>query len=422
MKIALLAHSEFHHHISPSLRYAEYLAGLLEHRGAKVDIFGFGCGRPGCCLAAVSELSAFFEKVDDYELVHSLGTLMPLAFVRQCSIPLAVSVYSSNCETSSALLMKHNGEASLFPAFAGAIEADVKTRAVINPGMKIEKIDSPTGKQDYALCLAGAGADIAVLKSVAASCINNRLSLKVVAAANIEDLLRSEGLDVVIPDPAHDYLAWLHDAAVFIPAGIPPADFVLGAIESIAYGTPVAAPDSSVARTTAGCLLSGYRTGAVESFDAVIAAALNFAPRECRDYAEREFVSFDPAPALIDNYSAIISCNKKEDHRPWGYYKVLADEHDHKVKRIVVYPGQRLSLQRHFRRKEHWYVAMGIAAVTLGEKEIHLTAGEAVDIPQHEWHRMRNPGSENLTFIEVQMGDYFGEDDIERAQDDYGRS
>jgi mannose-6-phosphate isomerase len=111
----------------------------------------------------------------------------------------------------------------------------------------------------------------------------------------------------------------------------------------------------------------------------------------------------------------------KEDHRPWGYYVVLADESDHKVKRIAVLPGKRLSLQRHQRRAEHWYVIQGAAVVTLDGRDIPVKAGEAVDIPRAAWHRIANPGSVEMAFIEVQTGDYFGEDDIERAQDDYGR-
>ncbi|MEE8584160.1 MAG: phosphomannose isomerase type II C-terminal cupin domain [Acidobacteriota bacterium] len=111
----------------------------------------------------------------------------------------------------------------------------------------------------------------------------------------------------------------------------------------------------------------------------------------------------------------------EEDHRPWGYYKVLADEADHKVKRIVVYPGQRLSLQRHRQRSEHWYVVSGQALVTLNDDSIPLSSGMAVDIPKGAWHRVQNSGSQDLVFIEVQTGEYFGEDDIERSEDDYGR-
>lgn len=111
----------------------------------------------------------------------------------------------------------------------------------------------------------------------------------------------------------------------------------------------------------------------------------------------------------------------EEDHRPWGYYQVLADEPDHKVKRIIVYPGKRLSLQKHRHREEHWYILSGQALVTRNQDLIPLIRGEAVDIPQGAIHRIENTGSENVTFIEVQSGEYFGEDDIERIEDDFGR-
>lgn len=82
----------------------------------------------------------------------------------------------------------------------------------------------------------------------------------------------------------------------------------------------------------------------------------------------------------------------EEDHRPWGYYRVLSDEATHKVKRIVVYGYKRLSLQRHQHRTEHWYVVEGMGLVTLDNEEIPLKAGQAVDIRQASWHRMTNPG------------------------------
>jgi len=111
----------------------------------------------------------------------------------------------------------------------------------------------------------------------------------------------------------------------------------------------------------------------------------------------------------------------EEDHRPWGYYQVLADEEDHKVKRIVVYPGKRLSLQRHRHRSEHWIVLRGSALVTRGDEKIPLEGGQSMFIPRGAVHRMENVGNDDLAFIEVQRGDYFGEDDIERLEDDFGR-
>ncbi|MBW2057484.1 MAG: phosphomannose isomerase type II C-terminal cupin domain [Deltaproteobacteria bacterium] len=110
-----------------------------------------------------------------------------------------------------------------------------------------------------------------------------------------------------------------------------------------------------------------------------------------------------------------------EERRPWGGFLVLEDRATHKVKRIWVDPGRRLSYQRHSRRSEHWIIIEGKAEVTLDGRQILLGPGESVDIPLKAAHRIRNAGETTLTFIEVQRGDYFGEDDIERLEDDYGR-
>lgn len=110
------------------------------------------------------------------------------------------------------------------------------------------------------------------------------------------------------------------------------------------------------------------------------------------------------------------------DERPWGSFTVLDEADSFKVKRIEVLPGKRLSYQKHFKRAEHWFVVEGRATVTLDGRELTLEAGEAVDIPVETAHRVENRGGERLVFIEVQRGTYFGEDDIVRLSDDYGRA
>ncbi len=106
---------------------------------------------------------------------------------------------------------------------------------------------------------------------------------------------------------------------------------------------------------------------------------------------------------------------------PWGMWEVLLDEPTYKVKRITVFPDRRLSYQKHFKRQEHWFIVSGEALVTLEGREILLKTGEAIDIPKEAAHRIANPGNVPLIFIEVQQGEYFGEDDIVRLQDDFGR-
>ncbi len=108
--------------------------------------------------------------------------------------------------------------------------------------------------------------------------------------------------------------------------------------------------------------------------------------------------------------------------RPWGFFEILAESDDFKVKRLVVNPGHRLSLQRHRLREEHWYVISGLALATLDGADYHLQAGQSINIAAGALHRIHNPGEANLTIIEIQTGSYFGEDDIERIRDDYDRA
>lgn len=109
------------------------------------------------------------------------------------------------------------------------------------------------------------------------------------------------------------------------------------------------------------------------------------------------------------------------DHRPWGSYYVLEDAETHKVKRIEVKSKGRLSYQYHQYRSEVWTIIKGEALVTLDDVEIPLKAGDIIEIPKGAKHRIENPGDETLVFIEIQLGSYFGEDDIVRLEDDYNR-
>ncbi|WP_334090022.1 mannose-1-phosphate guanylyltransferase/mannose-6-phosphate isomerase [Helicobacter typhlonius] len=109
-------------------------------------------------------------------------------------------------------------------------------------------------------------------------------------------------------------------------------------------------------------------------------------------------------------------------HRPWGSYGVLLESQNYKIKQIIVKPKGRLSLQKHYHRNEHWIVVSGSGLVTIGEKEFFLKANESTYIPMGEVHRLENPGTLPLVLIEVQMGEYLGEDDIVRLNDDYQRA
>ena len=110
-----------------------------------------------------------------------------------------------------------------------------------------------------------------------------------------------------------------------------------------------------------------------------------------------------------------------DEVRPWGRFETLSESPSHKVKRIYVNPGSRLSYQRHEKRAEHWFVVSGLAKATHNGVESALKAGDSIDIAIGDLHRIENIGTDLVVFIEVQTGTYFGEDDIERLEDDYSR-
>ena len=111
----------------------------------------------------------------------------------------------------------------------------------------------------------------------------------------------------------------------------------------------------------------------------------------------------------------------EKSERPWGRYEVLQEAPNHKVKCIWVYPGKRLSYQKHQKRAEHWFIVSGAGEVTIDGVVKPIKAGDTVEFGIGVLHRISNTGSEEIVFVEVQTGTYFGEDDIERVEDDFGR-
>jgi mannose-6-phosphate isomerase len=139
-----------------------------------------------------------------------------------------------------------------------------------------------------------------------------------------------------------------------------------------------------------------------------------------------ELIMTKLAEATLDTLPLTPAVNGKNvattELRPWGSFTVLEEGRGYKIKRIEVKPGHRLSLQMHHHRSEHWIVVSGTAKVTCGEDEILLSNNQSTYVPQCTLHRLANPGVIPLILIEVQNGEYLGEDDIVRFQDDYARS
>jgi mannose-6-phosphate isomerase-like protein (cupin superfamily) len=124
---------------------------------------------------------------------------------------------------------------------------------------------------------------------------------------------------------------------------------------------------------------------------------------------------------LLTKKSEIVSENIHEE-RPWGHFEVLRDEEHFKSKVIRIAPGQQISYQSHEKREEHWIIVKGQGEIIIDDERSNVQKGSYVKIPTRVRHRIRNTGSGSLEFIEVQLGQYFGEDDIVRYEDAYGRA
>lgn len=136
----------------------------------------------------------------------------------------------------------------------------------------------------------------------------------------------------------------------------------------------------------------------------------------------REHKSMQNIILKADIEEKISNENSAVVNRPWGNYEVLIEQERYKVKKIVVHPNSRLSLQAHHHRSEHWVVVRGLAKVDLDGKEVFLRENESTFIPILATHRLENIGKIDLEIIEVQTGSYIGEDDIVRYEDDYDRA
>ena len=226
-----------------------------------------------------------------------------------------------------------------------------------------------------------------------------------------------------VPDLSVDYALMERSARV----AVVPGNFGWSDIGSWNAVRDLVAPDASGNRIVGEAILVDSNNTFVQGSDRLVATV-----------GTQDLMVVDTPDALLilnperaQDVKQVVSRLKKTDHethrlhrtvvRPWGTYTVLEDANHFKIKRIEVKPGASLSLQMHHHRSEHWVVVSGVAKVLNGAEELLVRKNESTYIPAGQKHRLENPGSVPCVMIEVQCGDYLGEDDIVRFEDSYGR-
>jgi mannose-1-phosphate guanylyltransferase/mannose-1-phosphate guanylyltransferase/mannose-6-phosphate isomerase len=226
------------------------------------------------------------------------------------------------------------------------------------------------------------------------------------------------------PDISIDYaIAEKTDKAVVVPADIGWSD--VGSWSALAD----IGPKDAAGNTAIGDVLLVDAKNSYARSDAVITALLGVQDIVVVTTRDAVLVAHKSHTQDVKKIVERLKAQKRPEadthkrmYRPWGFYESLIQADRFQVKRIVVLPGARLSLQKHFHRSEHWVVVAGVALVTRDAEQKLVHENESIYLPLGAIHRMENPGKIPLTLIEVQSGPYLGEDDIVRFEDNYGRS
>ena len=432
-------------HYGPWERTVSLLTEGLVERGVDVTLFATGESETKAKLVSVVNkgyeedrelapkvweclhISELFERADEFDIIHNQFDFLPLTYSKMINTPVVTTIHGFSSPKILPVYRKYNGKVHYVAISDADRSPELAYIATVHHGIDIENFTFNENHGEYLLFFGRFHWDKGAKEAVE---IAQKTGMKLIMAGIVQDEAYFErevkphidGKRIVYvgsADPGQrdelmgNALALLHPINFEEPFG-------LSVVESMACGTPVIAFNKGSMPELIIDGKTGFLVSGVEEAVGAVARVESIDRKDCRSRVEKHFTVAQMVEGYLKVYREIL--DKRENHRPWGFYDVLSDEPDHKVKRITVYPGKRLSLQRHRRRAEHWYIVKGSAVVTLDDKEIPLEGGLSVDIPKGTAHRIKNPGKGDMVFVEVQTGDYFGEDDIERLEDDYGRA
>ncbi|MCK5001502.1 MAG: glycosyltransferase [Gammaproteobacteria bacterium] len=447
MKIAMLSPLSWRtppRHYGPWENVVSLLTEQLISMGIEVTLFATGDSLTSGELAWVCErpysedpnidakvweclhIAELFKRADEFDLIHNQYDFLPLSYSDFTDVPIVTTIHGFSSPAILPVYKEYN-DSTYYVAIS---EADKCTEldyiSTIHHGIDLDQFPFQEEQGSYLLFFGRIHPDKGVHDAIE---IAQKTGHRLIIAGIIQDEVyfkqqvephidgsMVEYIGSVGPEQRQtvlgDALALLHPIYFDEPFG-------LSVVESMACGTPVIAYDRGSMPEIIRDGSTGFIVDNVETAVQAVNRIDSLNRHDCREEVEKRFTSKRMTHEYIKVYHKILE--DRENYRPWGHYENLFEWDDHKIKELIINPGERLSLQKHQRRAEHWTVVSGEALVTVGENEISLKPGQSVDIPKGSVHRILNPGDVPLVIVEVQMGDYFGEDDIIRLEDDYDR-
>ncbi len=377
----------------------------------------------------ISHLSA---QAGDFDLIHNLGDGLPLAFAPLIHTPILTTLYVSPPPELLVFLKQSAARHYFVAPSQAARRSELDYHATIYPGIDPSALPFSGTPGSYLVFCGRIHPHENVTTALA---IARQVEMPLTIAGPVVDTQYFEQHVAPYVDQQDvRYVGTLDRTACYallagayalLHPSTQPKPFSLTALEAMACGTPVVAWDAGGMSEIVQEGVSGFLVSEVAQAVGRIQQIPELDREACRTHVATHFHLERMVADYVALYEQIVEREKPRAHHaspPWGRWEVLLDEPDYKVKRITVLPDKRLSYQKHFKREEHWTIVRGQALVTLDGHERLLDAGNTIHIPCETAHRIANPGPDNLVFIEVQCGSYFGEDDIVRLQDDYGRA
>ena len=374
-------------------------------------------------------IAEVFEHAEEFDLIHNNFDFLPLAWSRLTATPVVTTIHGFSSSRILPVFRKYNRDSHYVSISNADRSPELDYIATAYHGIDLGSFTYRDKPGDYLLFFGRIHEDKGASEAIE---IAQRSGRRLVMAGIIQDqdyyrekvepFLDGTNVTYVgsVGPAKRDKLlgnayALLHPISFAEPFG-------LSVVEAMACGTPVVAFNKGSMPEVIADGETGFLVHAVDEAVEAVLKVPTLKRAACRKHVEDNFSASRMVDRYLQIYEEILAHSQRESQRPWGYYQVLEDSPGYKVKRIQVHPGKRLSLQRHRHRSEHWTVVEGKGLVTPGGEFRSVGPGSSIEIECGMIHRIENQGPCPLVFIEVQRGDYLGEDDIERLEDDFDRA
>lgn len=373
-------------------------------------------------------IAHLFERAEEFDLIHNHFDFLPLCWSGLVRTPVLTTIHGFSSPKILPAYRRYNRKTYYVAISDADRNPELDYLATIYHGIPVDLYDFQPRPGKYLLFFGRIHPEKGTHEAIQ---LAKRAGMELVIAGIIQDRGYFEKEVQPHLDPRVQYIGpvgqekkseILGGAYALIHLIQFKEPFGLSLIEAMACGTPVIARGLGAIPEIVKPGKNGF---IVETLDEALESLEKIKEidrSECRRTVEEKFTQDRMVDAYLQIYEQILNREMREEKRPWGGYRILGSEPLYKVKKIWVDPQKRLSYQRHHHREEHWVLIEGKAQVILEGREILLQPGDSIDIPKGAAHRIGNIGEGPLSFIEIQRGNRFSEEDVVRLEDDYGRA